>query len=227
MEHERSYSGSRGSKLRSNAPACALSLNFRLPCVRLGGSDALRSDLGAFRGRSGVVLERPGSIFEAETAVFSTLLRARTRARRTCCYRAETPLKLMFRAHQSCRATRRKRHKIGRKLLCESFGKLFRQGRAKNSSRALSEASWRRPRASRERPKPSRGCSGSLRGPSRVRPRAVLEGSGSAPRAPGSPKVAPRALRSDFCSILGPPGPSRGSPGSCSHNFIVLAILSH
>ena len=49
----------------------------------------------------------------------------------------------MFRAHQSCRATRRVRRKIARKSLCEPFGKRFRQGRAKTSSRALSEASWR------------------------------------------------------------------------------------
>ena len=146
--------------------------------------------------------------------VFSMLVRARARSRRPCCDCASDPLKLMYRAHRRCRATRRERRKIARKLLCEPFGKFFRQGRAKNSSRALSEASWRRPRASRERPKPSRGRPGSLRGPSRVRPGAVLEGSGSAPRAPGSPKVAPRALRSDFCSILGPPGPSRGCPGS-------------
>ena len=84
-------------------------------------------------------MERPGSIFEAEIPVFSTLLRARIRARRRCCYRAETPLKLMFRAHQSRRATRRGRRKIAQNSLREPFGKLVRQGRAKNSFRALSE----------------------------------------------------------------------------------------
>ena len=85
-------------------------------------------------------MERPGSIFEAEITVFSTLLRARTRARRTCCYRAETPLKLMFRAHQSRRATRRGRRKIAQNSLREPFGKLVCQCRAENPFRTLSES---------------------------------------------------------------------------------------
>ena len=153
-------------------------------------------------------------------AVFSTLLRARARAQRTCCECASDTLKLMFRAHQTCRATRRERRKIERKSICEPSGKLFRQGRAKNSSPALSKASWRRPRTSRERPKPSRGRPGSVQGLSRARPRAVLERSGSARRVPGSPKVAPRALWIDFCSILNPPGPSRERPRS-----VLRAIL--
>ena len=87
----------------------------------------------------GVILERPSSFFEVETVVFSTLLRARARARRTCCDAAETPLKMMFRAHQSSRATKRGGRKIAQSSLCEPFGKLVRQGRAKNSFRAVSE----------------------------------------------------------------------------------------
>ena len=83
-------------------------------------------------------MERPGSIFEAETAAFSTLVRAHTRARRTCCYRAETPLKLMFRAHQSRRATRRGRRKTTQNSLREPFGKLVCQCRAENPFRPLS-----------------------------------------------------------------------------------------
>ena len=62
------------------ASAIALTSNFRLSFARLGGSDALRSDLGAFRARSGVVSERQNSIFEAITAVFSMVLRTRTQA---------------------------------------------------------------------------------------------------------------------------------------------------
>ena len=72
-------------------------------------------------------------------AGFSTLLRARIRARRTCCYRAETPLKLMFRAHQSRRATRRGKRKMAQNSLREPFGKLVCQCRAKNPFRTLSE----------------------------------------------------------------------------------------
>ena len=87
----------------------------------------------------GVILERPSSFFEVETVVFSTLLRARARARRTCCDAAETPLKLMFRAHQSSRATRREERKIAQNSFCEPFGQLVRQGRAKNPFPALSE----------------------------------------------------------------------------------------
>ena len=158
------------------------------------------------------------------------LLRARARAQRTCCDCISDTLKLMFRAHQSCRATRPKRHKIARKSLREPFGKLFRQGHAKNSSRALSEASWRHSRASRERPKPSRGRPGSLQGPSRVRPRAVLERSGSALRAPGSPKVAPRAIRSDFLLDFRlsrtVPGASRERPESDFGMIFVLLVCS-
>ncbi len=86
-----------------------------------------------------MVLERPGSIFEAKMPVFSTRLRARTRARRTRCYLAETPLKLMFRAHQSRRATRRGRRKIAQNSLREPFGKLVRQGRATKPFRTLFE----------------------------------------------------------------------------------------
>ena len=104
-------------------------------------------------------MDRLGSIFEAEMAVFSTLLRARTRARRTCCNRAETLLKLMFRPHQSRRATRRGRRKMAQISLCEPFGKLVCQCRAKNPhhlgvqkpSRARTDASPRRPCA----PKPT------------------------------------------------------------------------
>ena len=180
--------------------------------------------------RSGVVLERPGSIFEAETAVFSMLLRARACAQRTCCDCASDTVKLMFRAHQGCRATRRERHKIARKSLYEPFGKLFRQGRAKNSSRADSKASWRRPRTSQECPKPSQGRPGSVRGSSRACPRAVLERSGSAPRVPGSPKVAPRALRIDFSSILRPhrtvPGASQERPESHFGMIFVLLVFA-
>ena len=71
--------------------------------------------------------------------VFPTLLRARARARRTCCYRAETPLKLMFRAHQSRRATRRGRRKMAQNSLREPFGKLVCQCRAKNPFQTFSE----------------------------------------------------------------------------------------
>ena len=42
---------------------------IRLFCVRPGCSNAVRSDLGAFWGRSGVVLERSGPIFEAKMRV--------------------------------------------------------------------------------------------------------------------------------------------------------------
>ena len=180
--------------------------------------------------RSGVILERPGSIFEAERAVFSMLLRARARAQRTCCECASDTLELMFCAHQSCRATRHERRKIERKSICEPSGTLFHQGRAKNSSRVLSKVSWRRPRTSRERRKPSRGRPGSVRGPSRARPRAVLERSGSAPRVPGSPKVAPSALRIDFCSNLNPPrtvpGASQERPESHFGMIFVLLVRS-
>ena len=56
----RSFCGFRASKLRSNVLRTLLRLIFRFPCVRSGGSDALRSDLGAFGARSGVVLEFRG-----------------------------------------------------------------------------------------------------------------------------------------------------------------------
>ena len=225
---ERSYSGSRGSKLRSNCPASALSLNFRLPCVRPGRSDARRSALGAFGGRSGVVFERPGSIFEVEIAVFSMLLRARVRARRTCCDCASDPIKLMYRAHRSCPASTRGRRKIARNSLCKPFSKPLRKGRAKNSLRALSEASWERPGASLERPKTSWEPPGSVQGASRGSPRPLWERSGHVPGNPCFAKIAPRAILLDFCSIfarfwplLDRPGTSKERPGSDFDVFCV------
>ena len=115
-----------------------------------------------------MVLERPSSIFEAETVVFSMLLRARTRARRTCCYRAETPLKLMFRAHQSRRATRRGRRKMAENSLREPFGKLVCQCRAKNPFQTFSERLLER-----------------LRGG----PGALLDGSWALLARPGRPQI--------------------------------------
>ena len=83
-------------------------------------------------------------------AVFSMILHARACARRTCCNRAETPLKLMFRAHQSRCATRRGRRKAAQNSLREPFGKLVCQSRAKNPFRTLSESSWSVSGAARE-----------------------------------------------------------------------------
>ena len=156
----RSYSGSRGSKLRSNCPASALSLNFRLACVRSGGSDARRSDLGAFGARPDVVLERPGSIFEAEIAVFSMLRRARARAQRTCPDRAPDPLKLMFCAHQSIArqdAKSEKSQKIRSASLSAScFAKDARKSRPERSPRRLRAA----PGPLRSAPGPSKSVLG-------------------------------------------------------------------
>ena len=79
---------------RDLAPRMASRSTFSSDLVRLGGSN------GASTGPSNNFFDRPGSIFEAETIVFSMLLRAR-----------------------SCAGP----------------------GREKNSSWALSKASWRRP----------------------------------------------------------------------------------
>ena len=101
--------------------------------MRSAGCDALwlrlvarTWPLGLDFASSGVILERSGSIFEAETAIFSMLLRARARPQRTCCDCASDMQKLMFRAHWTYRGTRRERHKIEQKSVCEPSGKLFR-----------------------------------------------------------------------------------------------------
>ena len=107
-------------------------------------------------------------------AVFQTLLRAGARATRTCCDRAQTTLKLMFRAHQSRRATRRGRRKMAQNSLREPFGKLVCQCRAKNPFQTFSERLLER-----------------LRGG----PGALLDGSWALLARPGRPQIG---LRTTF-----------------------------
>ena len=128
---------------RSDAPVCT---HFKKKTLRLARlfrvlplNLAARARFWLVRTLPGVVFESPGSILGAKMVVFSKLLRAHARARRTCCYLAETPLKLMFRAHQSCCATRRGSCKIVKirsaSLSASLFAKVGLQNRSETSSR--------------------------------------------------------------------------------------------
>ena len=148
---------------------------------------AARARFWLVRTLPGVVFESHGSILDAKMVVFSKLLRAHARAKRTCCYLAETPLKLMFRAHQSCCATRRGSCKIVKirsaSLSASLFAKVALQNRSERSSRGSWSVSW----ATREsflttpgRSWPTRGVPRSALGlhlgveqPSQARPDAI------------------------------------------------------
>ena len=139
----------------------------------------------ASRGGPGTL---PEAISEAETRVFSLFVGSWWFPRRRLLHVHETPLKLMFRLHQSCRATHRNQEKIVPKAARKGFSaaKALVDGTVASPGRLR-----RSPGVPGALPGGSRGASGASRGAPGAPQRRFWVALGRFRRVPARPLIDP------------------------------------